>query len=80
MYDGITQTLVSNPIDRYLLNTPTEPNWVKNADGGYAFYVQTVSSGKDKETNRLPAPGGPFYTGRQRAAGFLFLLSALRSS
>ena len=61
MYDGITRLLVSNPIDRYLLNTPMEPNWVKDADGGYTFYIQNGSPDEDKKANWLPAPDGPFY-------------------
>ena len=38
-----------------------EPNWIKNDDGGYTFYVQNASPGKHKEDNWLPAPEGPFY-------------------
>jgi hypothetical protein len=31
------------------------------ADGGYTFYVQNETPGKDKEPNWLPAPKGPFF-------------------
>jgi hypothetical protein len=34
---------------------------VKDADGGYTFYIQHESPGKDREPNWLPAPKGPFY-------------------
>ena len=61
MYDLPGRLLVANPINRYLLNTPMLPNWVKDADGGYTFYMQNESPGKDKEANWLPAPNGPFY-------------------
>ena len=61
MYDLPGRLLVANPINRYLLNTPMLPNWVKDADGGYTFYMQSESPGKDKEANWLPAPKGPFY-------------------
>jgi len=61
MYNLPQRLLVANPINRYLLNTPMMPNWVKNADGGYTFYIQNESPGKDKEANWLPAPDGPFY-------------------
>ncbi|BFU94062.1 MAG: hypothetical protein NTNFB02_07840 [Nitrospira sp.] len=61
MYNLPKRLLVANPINRYLLNTPMLPNWVKNADGGYTFYIQHESPGKDKEANWLPAPNGPFY-------------------
>lgn len=61
MYSLPERLLVANPIDRYLLNTPMQPNWVKDADGGYTFYVHHESPGKDKDANWLPAPDGPFY-------------------
>ena len=61
MYDLPQSLLVANPIDRYLLNKPMLPQFVKDADGGYTFYVQNESPGKDKEPNWLPAPKGPFF-------------------
>jgi hypothetical protein len=61
MYTLPQRLLVANPIDRYLLNTPMMPNWVKDADGGYTFYLQNESPEKNKEPNWLPAPKGPFY-------------------
>jgi hypothetical protein len=36
-------------------------NWVKDQDGGYTFYIQKDSPGKDKEANWLPAPDDAFY-------------------
>jgi hypothetical protein len=53
--------LVANPIDRYLLNSPMLPDFVRDADGGITLYIQQESPGKDKEANWLPAPAGPFY-------------------
>jgi len=38
------------------------PSLQKDADGGVTLYVQHESPGKDKESNWLPAPGGPFFT------------------
>ena len=61
MYDLPASLLVANPIDRYLLNSPMLPQFVKDADGGLTFYVQDESPGKDKEPNWLPAPKGPFF-------------------
>lgn len=61
MYDLPASLLVANPINRYLLNKPMLPQFVKDADGGYTFYVQNESPGKDKEPNWLPAPKGPFF-------------------
>jgi len=60
MYELPQSLLVANPIDRYLLNSPMLPQFVKDADGGVTFYIQNESPGKDKEPNWLPAPKGPF--------------------
>ncbi|MFO1313607.1 MAG: DUF1254 domain-containing protein [Burkholderiales bacterium] len=61
MYDGKTQFLIKNPIDRYLINSPMLPSMKKNKDGSLTLYVQKDSPGKDKESNWLPAPDGPIY-------------------
>jgi hypothetical protein len=61
MYDGKTQLLVGNPIDRYLVNSPMLPKLAKNPDGSVSLYVQKDSPGKGKESNWLPAPDGPPY-------------------
>ena len=62
MYDGKTQLLIKNSIDRYLINSPMLPDLKKNADGSLTVYIQ-----KDEPTdpvqkaNWLPAPDGPIY-------------------
>ena len=61
MYELPASLLTENPIDRYLINSPMEPNLVRGADGGITIYVQHQSPGKDKEPNWLPAPKGPFF-------------------
>lgn len=61
MYDGKTQLLIENPINRYLINSPMLPNMKLNADGSLTIYIQKDSPGKDKEANWLPAPNGPIY-------------------
>jgi hypothetical protein len=61
MYDGKTQLLVDNPRNRYLINSPMLPTLKRDADGGLTLYLQHASPGKDKESNWLPAPDGPFY-------------------
>src|SRR5688572_27666444 len=61
MYDLPESLLVANPINRYLLNSPMLPQFVKDTDGGLTFYVQNETPGKDKEPNWLPAPKGPFF-------------------
>ena len=61
MYDGKTQFLIKNPINRYLINSPMLPNMKKNADGSLTIYIQKDSPGKDKESNWLPAPNDLIY-------------------
>jgi hypothetical protein len=61
MYDGKTQLLIKNPIDRYLINSPMLPHMKKNQDGSLTIYIQKDSPGKTKESNWLPAPDGPIY-------------------
>jgi hypothetical protein len=61
MYDGKTQLLVANPLKRYLLNSTTPQSYKYGPDDSLTFYIQRDSPGKDKESNWLPAPDGPFY-------------------
>jgi len=61
MYDGKTQLLIENPINRYLINSPMLPQLKKNSDGSLTLYIQKDSPGKDMESNWLPAPNGPIY-------------------
>jgi hypothetical protein len=61
MYDASNKLLVTNPLNRYLINSPMLPNLKKDLDGGLTLYVQHDSPGKDKEANWLPAPGGEFF-------------------
>jgi hypothetical protein len=61
MYDGKTQLLIKNPINRYLINSPMLPNMKMNKDGSLTLYIQKGSPGKAKESNWLPAPDGPIY-------------------
>jgi hypothetical protein len=61
MYDGKSQFLVKNPIDRYLINSPMLPDMKRRADGSLTLYIQKDSPGKDKESNWLPAPDGPMF-------------------
>ena len=62
MYDGTTQLLIDNPINRYLINSPMLPELKKNTDGSLTLFIQ-----KDEPTdpvqkaNWLPAPNGPIY-------------------
>jgi hypothetical protein len=60
MYELPASLLVANPINRYLINSPMLPLLKRDADGGLTMLIQNESPGKDKETNWLPAPKGPF--------------------
>ena len=61
MYDGKTQLLIENPINRYLINSPMLPGMKRNPDGSVTLYIQKESPGKAKEANWLPAPNDTIY-------------------
>ena len=61
MYDGRTQLLVDNPVNRYLINSPMLPQLKTDADGGLTLYVQRDAPAGGKDANWLPAPAGPFF-------------------
>jgi hypothetical protein len=57
MYDGKTQLLVANSINRYLINSPMLPDLKKNRDGSLTLYVQhDEPTDPDQKANWLPAP------------------------
>ncbi|WP_230279808.1 DUF1254 domain-containing protein [Croceicoccus sp. Ery15] len=60
MYKVPQRWLVANPIDRYSISNRTK-GIKTNADGSLTLYFQHESPGKDKESNWLPAPDGPFW-------------------
>jgi hypothetical protein len=60
MYKLPQRWLVANSIDRYSLGSAT-PGLHKDDDGSITIYFQTDSPGKDKESNWLPTPAGPFW-------------------
>jgi hypothetical protein len=61
MYDGKTQLLIENPINRYLINSPMLPDMKTNDDGSLTIYIQKESPGAAKESNWLPAPNDTIY-------------------
>jgi hypothetical protein len=60
MYKLPQRWLVDNPINRYSIGSAT-PGLKTAADGSITLYFQAKSPGKDKESNWLPAPEGPFW-------------------
>jgi hypothetical protein len=60
MYELPSRLLVANPLNRYLINSPMLPDLKRDADGGLTLYIQRDSPGRDRESNWLPAPSGPF--------------------
>ena len=62
MYDGKTQLLIENPINRYLINSPMLPDLKKAADGSLTLYIQNKEpTDPNQKANWLPAPDGPIY-------------------
>lgn len=61
MYDGQTQLLVRNSLQRYVLNSTMLETFKFGEDGSLTLYFQKDSPGTDLEPNWLPAPDGPFY-------------------
>ena len=60
MYKLPQRWLVDNPINRYSIGSAT-PGFKTADDGSITIYFQAKSPGKDKESNWLPAPEGPFW-------------------
>ncbi|RLA18509.1 MAG: DUF1254 domain-containing protein [Gammaproteobacteria bacterium] len=60
MYKLPQRWLVDNPLDRYSIGSAT-PGLKTASDGSITIYMQAKSPGKDKESNWLPAPEGPFW-------------------
>jgi hypothetical protein len=62
MYDGKTQLLIENPINRYLINSPMLPDLKRGNDGSLTLYIQNKApADPDQKANWLPAPDGPIY-------------------
>lgn len=62
MYDGKTQLLIENAINRYLINSEMLSVMKKRADGSLTLYIQKNAPSADKKASWLPAPNGPIYT------------------
>ena len=60
MYKLPQRWLVDNPINCYSIGSAT-PGVKTGKDGSLTLYLGAKSPGKDKESNWLPAPEGPFW-------------------
>jgi hypothetical protein len=60
MYKLPQRWLVDNPINRYSIGSAT-PGFKAAADGSITIHFSAKSPGKDKASNWLPAPEGPFW-------------------
>jgi hypothetical protein len=76
MYDLNTNFTVENPINRYSLGSDNDLK--KNKDGSITIYLQKDSPGKDKESNWLPTPAGPFYMAMRNYAPTKAAFEALK--
>ncbi len=61
MYELPSSLLSANPLDRYLVNSPMLPQFVRDSDGGLTLLIQHEAPGPNREANWLPAPEGPFF-------------------
>jgi hypothetical protein len=62
MYELPSSLLYANPINRYLINSAMLGTLKRDPDGGYTIYIQSEAPGKQRESNWLPCPKGPFWT------------------
>jgi hypothetical protein len=61
MYDLPASLLVSNSLNRYLINSAMLPHLQKDPDGGVTLRIQHESPGAGHDSNWLPAPKGAFW-------------------
>jgi hypothetical protein len=61
MYDGKTQLLIDNPINRYLINSPMLAGMAKKPDGSLTIYIQKDAPAEAEMANWLPAPDGAIF-------------------
>ena len=69
MYDGKTQFLIKNPINRYLINSPMLPGMKNESRRVATLYIQTGRLGLPGISNWLPAPDGPDLFGHAAVIG-----------
>jgi len=61
MYDQRNESIVENPLGRYLVSSYIVPSLTKDSDGGLTLYIQHEQPEIERSSNWLPAPKGPFY-------------------
>ena len=61
IYEGKSQSLVDNPINRYAVSSPMLSGLKKTEDATVTIYIQKDPPDGDKKATWLPAPNGPIY-------------------
>jgi hypothetical protein len=61
MYDGQTQLLIDNEIDRYVINSAMLDDLPREPDGSLLLLIQSDPPPPARRVQWLPAPEGPFY-------------------
>jgi hypothetical protein len=59
LYDGKSQLLIKNPINRYLINSPMLPGMKTNEDGSLTIHIQKDSPGGEMEATGCPLRTAP---------------------
>ena len=59
IYDGKTQLLIENPINRYLINSPMLAGLKKNPDGSLTLYIQNKRPARTRNRTGCPRPTAP---------------------
>ncbi|WZB68655.1 DUF1214 domain-containing protein [Achromobacter xylosoxidans] len=54
------QSVVANPIQRYVIDSTMLPALKRDRDGGLTLRIQHQAPAKGGQANWLPAPAGPF--------------------
>jgi hypothetical protein len=63
IYDGKTQLLLENPVNRYLINPPMLPGMKTSPDGSLTIYIQKGPTRKGRRIQLAARSGRPDFSG-----------------